>query len=365
MKVSRILLAAFLGLILVAGGAFANGSSESGQKGQPAAVQLKNAPKPFDGSKKVRLALVRQLVEGEFMQMFEAGAKKQAAALGIELTVLGKQNDNQAEANFVYQAADMGVDGIIIDHGLSETMSKPAADIVDKGIPVVAFDVDLKNPKINQVAQDDYLHGKNIGTTLLNDFNAKVLVGYTTFPGCLPLDKRDVSWVEIKKANPGLVQVVQTGTFDSPISVKNADQAKAVLQAHPEIQAWLATYDEMAKGVFMALKELNLTSKVRLYSVDISTQDIQMMKEEGSPWAATSACNPAAVGAVCVRAMALKLAGQQLAHDITIPPTVFTQKELRDQKVENMGDLLTKFPKFRDVDQALAPWIPPAESTGL
>ena len=128
--------------------------------------------------------------------------------------------------------------------------------------------------------------------------------------------------------------------------------------------AWLATYDEMAKGIYMAVEELNLTSKVRIYSVDISTQDIQMMKKPGSPWAATSACNPAAIGAVSVRAMALKLAGATLPHDITIPPTVFTQQQLKDQNVENMNDLLQKFPKFRDVDQALAPWIP-AETAGF
>ena len=59
-----------------------------------------------------------------------------------------------------------------------------------------------------------------------------------------------------------------------------------------------------------------------------------------------------------VRAIALKITGTALPHDITIAPTVFTQQQLRDQNVENMDDLLKKFPKFRDVDQALAPWIP-------
>ena len=235
---------------------------------------------------------------------------------------------------------------------------KPAADAVAKGIPVVAFDVDCKNPQINQIAQDDGANGMNIAKTLVADFNGKALVGYTNVAGFLPLDKRDVSWEKVKKANPGITEVSRTGTLDSPISVKNADQAKAVFQAHPDIVAWLAMYDEFAKGINMALDELDMNSKVRLYSIDISTQDIQAMKKPGSPWAATSACNPAAIGAVSVRAIALKIAGTALPHDITIAPTVFTQQQLRDQNVENMDDLLKKFPKFRDVDQALAPWIP-------
>ena len=83
-----------------------------------------------------------------------------------------------------------------------------------------------------------------------------------------------------------------------------------------------------------------------------------MMKKPGSPWVATSACNPGAIGAVSVRAIALKIADKPLPHDITIQPTVFTQQELRKKGVTNMSDLLQKFPKFRDVEQALAPWIP-------
>ena len=201
------------------------------------------------------------MLEGEFMQMYEAGAKNQAKALGIELIVLGKQGDNEAEANFVYEAIDLGVDGIIIDHGLSETMVKPAADVLAKGIPVVAFDVDLKILRSTRSHRTTPRMGRISRSTLVKDFNGKALVGYTYVAGILPLDKRNVSWVKIKQANARIVEVAQTGTLDSPISVKNADQAKAVLQANPEIVAWLAMYDEIAKGIYMALEELNLTAK--------------------------------------------------------------------------------------------------------
>ncbi len=100
---------------------------------------FKRCSSPFDGSKKVHVALIRQMIEGEFMQTYRAGAQIQADLLGIKLTVFGKHMDNQAEANFIYQAINMGVDGIIIDHGLSETMIKPASDAIKAGIPVVAF----------------------------------------------------------------------------------------------------------------------------------------------------------------------------------------------------------------------------------
>ncbi len=322
------------------------------------AAAIEGAPAPFDGSKKIRVALIRQMVEGEFMQMYRAGAERQAKLLGIDLTVFGKNMDNQAEANFVYQAINLGVDGIIIDHGLTETMKKPAADAVAKGIPVVAFDVDLKNPDINQIAQDDHLLGRLSLEALVKDFNGKANVGYVYVAGILPLDKRDESFTQIKKEYPGIKEVARTGTLESPFSVKNAEQVKATLRAHPEINAYFAPYDEFGKGVIMALEENNMTDKVKVYTADISTQDIQLMIKDGSPWAATAATNPAAIGATSVRAIALRIAGQKLDHDITIPPMLFTQKMLRDAGVRNMKQLRQKFPAFNHVDRAMAPWIP-------
>ena len=325
---------------------------------------LKGAPAPFDGKKQIHLALIRQMVEGEFMQMWQAGAERQAALLGVKLTVFGKNMDNEAQANFVYQAINMKVDGIILDHGLSETLTKPAADAVAAGIPVVAFDVDLKNPAINQIAQDDPKLGMMSLQALLKDFDKKANVGYVYVAGILPLDKRDTSFTQVKKENPAVKEVARTGTLDSPFSVKNADQVKAALKAHPEINAFFAPYDEFGKGVILALDELGLTSKVKVYTADISTQDIELMTKDGSPWAATAATNPSAIGAVAVRTIALKLAKQTLDHDILIPPTLFTQKALKDSGVKNMKELRVKFPDFNKVSVSMAPWIP-VDTSGM
>jgi simple sugar transport system substrate-binding protein len=339
-----VVLSIVLGMLFGANSALAKG--------------LKGAPAPFDGSKKIHIALIRQMTEGEFMQTYRAGAQIQANLLGIKLTVFGKSMDNQAEANFVYQAINMKVDGIIIDHGLSETMMKPAADAIKAGIPVVAFDVDLKNPKIPQIAQDDELLGMLALKAMVKDFNGKANVGYVSIAGILPLDKRDRSWQKIKKENPGIKEIVKTGTLESPIASKNANQVKAVLLAHPEINAFFAPYDELGKGVVQALREARKQDKVKVYTADISTQDIREMIKPDSPWAATAATNPASIGAVSVRAIALKVAGMKIPHNILIPPMLFTAKELRKMKIKNMKQLRKKFPKFNSVDLLNYPWIP-------
>ena len=321
-------------------------------------TKLEGAPAPFDGSKKMHFALIRQMVEGEFMQMWQDGAQKQADLMGIKLTVFGKNMDNQAQSDFIYQAINMKVDGIILDHGLTETLSKPAADAVATGIPVVAFDVDVKHPEINQIAQDDHALGRMSLDAMNKDYNQKANIGYVYFAGILPLDKRDQSFTEFKKEFPNMKEIVRTGTVESPFSVKNAEQVKAVLKANPQINAYFAPYDEFAKGVVLALEEEGLTDKVRVYSIDISTQDIELMIKEGSPWVATATANPTQAGALCVRALALKVAGEPIPQNILIESHLFTQDMLRKAGVKNMEELEIKFPEFNKTTNMTASWIP-------
>ena len=321
-------------------------------------TKLEGAPAPFDGSKKMHFALIRQMVEGEFMQMWQDGAQKQADLMGIKLTVFGKNMDNQAQSDFIYQAINMKVDGIILDHGLTETLSKPAADAVASGIPVVAFDVDVKHPEINQIAQDDHALGRMSLDAMNKDYNQKANIGYVYFAGILPLDKRDQSFTEFKKEFPNMKEIVRTGTVESPFSVKNAEQVKAVLKANPQINAYFAPYDEFAKGVVLALEEEGLTDKIKVYSADISTQDIELMIKDGSPWVATAATSPRLIGALSVRALALKIVGEEIPHDILITPILFTQDMLRKAGVKNMEELEIKFPEFNKTTNMTASWIP-------
>ena len=321
-------------------------------------TRLEGAPAPFDGSKKLHFAVVRQALEGEFLQMWQDGAQKQANMLGIKLTILGKNMDNQAQADFVYQAINMKVDGIILDHGLPETLQKPAADAVAAGIPVVAFEVDVNNPEINQITQDNYALGKASLEAMIKDYNGQANIGYIYFAGQLPLDKRNEAFTDLKKEFPNMKEIARSGTLESPFAVKNAEQVKAVLKTNPQINAYFAPFDEFAKGVVLALEEEGLTDKIKIYSVDITTQDIELMIKEGSPWAATAATSPRLIGALSVRALALKVAGEPIPHDILISPTLFTQSMLREAGVRNMEELEIKFPDFNKTTNMTASWMP-------
>src|SRR6202012_1550322 len=124
--------------------------------------------------------------------------------------------------------------------------------------------------------------------------------------------------------------------------------------AHPEIRVVFAPYDEFARGAKLAADEANLSSKLRIYSADISTSDIEAIRAPNSAWVATAATNPAVVGAVSVRAAALLLAGQEPEHHIVVKPTLITRDDLVKNNIKTIAELGEKFPAFRSSDAARA-----------
>ena len=124
------------------------------------------------------------------------------------------------------------------------------------------------------------------------------------------------------------------------------------------MQAIFAPYDEITKGTVQAVIQNNMQSKVKVYGIDISNADLQVMTAADSPWVATSATDPAAVGAGVVRTLALQLAGQLNATTEQFPAVTITQKFLSDNSVTNVSELRVAEPKLKLDTTLVADWLP-------
>lgn len=324
------------------------------------AAPLKGAPAPFDKGG-VKVALVNYLSTGDFFQAYEAGAQKQAKALGIDLRIYEGRQDAAEQREQIQQAISLGVSAIIVNHGLPESLKDVVQRALDKGIKVVAFDVDLGNPKVPQIEQSDHDLAALLLDQAVKDNGNAFSAGYVYVAGFAPLDRRDAVWRDFKTAHPKVQEKARWGTVDNPIAQSVANQAAAAYRAHPEIRVVFAPYDEFARGAKLAADEANLASKLRIYSADISTSDIEAIRAPNSAWVATAATNPAVVGAVSVRAAALLLAGQEPEHRIVVKPALITRDDLLKNNIRTIAELGQKFPAFRASDAATAAWIPAAD----
>jgi simple sugar transport system substrate-binding protein len=306
----------------------------------------------------VRIALVRQLSQGDFFQAYLSGVEQMSAALNINLQVFDAKGDPSLQADLMEQAINTKPDGIILQHGLTENMAPLAQKALDMGIKVVAFDVNVNNSNIPQIEQSDQLLAQLALDQAIKDNGESFNVGYVYVAGFAPLDRRDEKWKEYKNKYSGIKELAQFGAVNDSTAQTVADQGRAVILGNPEMNVIFAPYDEFAKGAKMAVDEAGKNTKIKIYSADISTADIQLMIEKDSAWVATAATNPAVVGKVSVRSLAMLIAGENPGASIIVPPTLITQKMLRDLKITNMEELGNNMPQFSMADVANPSWMP-------
>ena len=317
---------------------------------------LAGAPAPFDKGG-VEIAVVSFLGSGDWLQAFEAGTKRQAEALGVTLTLSQARNDNDTQRNLVEQAINRGVKGIIINNGRPEVLKDVAQKALDAGIKVVAYDVDLDNPAIPQIEQSDKDMARLVLEQAVKDKGDGFTAGAVYVAGFAPLDRRYAVFKDFVEKHK-LTEKAVWGVVNDTVPASVADQTKAVLRANPDISIIFTPWDEFAKGVKLATDELGVSDKVKIYGVDTSTADIQLMIEPDSAWVATAATNAAVVGEVAVRAVSLSIAGQDPGRSVLLQPTLVTRDDLVNNKIETIEDLQQKFPAFSASDAATASWIP-------
>ncbi|MBV8417937.1 MAG: substrate-binding domain-containing protein [Verrucomicrobia bacterium] len=316
-----------------------------------------SAPAPFDKGH-VKIALVSYLSQGDYFEAYEAGVARQAKALGVTLRIFQGKQDAALQREQIEEAIGLGVNGIIVSHGQPESVKDVVQKALDAGIKVIAKDIDLGNPKVPLISQNDHEIAGQVLAQALKDNGTSFPAGYVFVAGFRPLELRGEIWADVKKSNAGIVQKAQWGAVDTNTATTVASQTAAVLRANPDIKVVFAPYDEFARGVKIGATEAGLGDKIKIYSADISTSDIQDMREQGSPWVATSATNPAVVGEVSLRAVALLIAGQDPGKVIEVKPYLITRDDLIRNDIKTVADLDTKLPGFGTSDQATAAWIP-------
>jgi simple sugar transport system substrate-binding protein len=312
-------------------------------------------PAPFDAAP-VKIAMVRQSGAGDYFQQWGGGAQKQAEALGFQMQVYDAQADNATQATQMQTAIDSGVAGIIVDHGLADTMNPLITKALDKGIPVAVYDVETVDPRVIHTTQSDADMATKVLTVMAEDLGKDAQVGYVNVLGIAPLDRRNVVWEQFVKDN-NWVQKFFVGKFTNAVATDNAVLADAALKANPDVKGIFAPYDELTKGTLSAVKNNGLSDKIKVYGIDISNADLELMTAPGSPWMATAATDPAGVGAAVVRAMALKMANQLEGTDFKFPAALITQKYLNDNGITNMDQLRVAMPELAEAGQMIACWI--------
>ncbi|MEY8711281.1 sugar ABC transporter substrate-binding protein [Mangrovibacter phragmitis] len=324
----------------------------------PAAIADHNGP--------IRIAVIRNLGSDDNTSQFLAGAIQQGKKLGFKVSVFLTNGDDARFQDFVNQAISQKYDGIILSQGREPYSTALVKRIVDSGIKVSVFDTAVTGniPGVTATQQDDASLTRLSFGQLVKDFNGKANIIKLWVAGFPPMERRQAEYEKMRKDNPGIHELESIGAVSSDVQGDTANKVGAVLAKYPKgkIDAIWGTWDAFSQGAYKALEE-NGRTEIKLYSIDASNQDLQLMREANSPWKVTAAVDPKLIGAINVRLVAYKIAGEPTPATYDFKAAVIPQALLAGHSGNvNMASLSKIIPGWGQSQDFIAPWFATLEA---
>ncbi|TXC89311.1 sugar ABC transporter substrate-binding protein [Metabacillus litoralis] len=318
--------------LLLTGCSSSGDSTEStAAKGNPD-VSLENVPERFANGEGAKIKVIRKIGGDDHTAQFLAGAKEEGEALGFTVDVFTANGDTAKFHDAIAQGLTEDYDGFIISHGDDDATVEAVQKLVDAGKSVVTFDSNDKLSTIEGVtltSQDDEALAKLALDQLVKDFNGEAKIAYLWVDGFPPMVRRNKVYQEILDNNPGIKEIERFGVAAEDTSVQTQNAVASMLNKHPkgEIDAIFATWDAFAIGAARAIKEAG-RDEIKIYGIDVSNADLQEIQTEESSWKYTAAVDPKLIGAVDMRLLAKKLAGEETPPTYNLEASLISQEAL-------------------------------------
>ncbi|MCU5775663.1 sugar ABC transporter substrate-binding protein [Erwiniaceae bacterium BAC15a-03b] len=309
----------------------------------------------------VRIAVIRNLGSDDNTTQFVAGAIQEGKKLGFKVSTFLSNGDDARFQDFVNQAISQKYDGIILSQGRDPYSTQLVKRITEAGIAVSVFDTAVNGtiPGVTVTQQDDAsLTNMSVGQ-LIKDFNGKANIIKLWVAGFPPMERRQAAYQALLKQNPGIHELESIGAVSSDVQGDTANKVGAVLAKYPKgkVDAIWGTWDAFSQGAYKALQE-NGRTEIKLYSIDVSNQDLQLMREAGSPWKVSVAVDPKLIGATNVRLIANKIAGEPTPATYDFKAAVIPQALLVSQPgAVNVAGLGKIIPGWGQTEDFIQPWF--------
>lgn len=330
-KQSILLIAILLLLSLLLAACQPKGESlaqeEADSEGQTATSEHELAGK--------NVALILQQNLGTFSAQYIAGVKEQAEKFGGNVTVFNAEGDLAKMASNLDAAINQGVDAILIDHGTKEALNQGVEKAVEQGIPVVAFDAGVDVDGVVSLEQGDQLMAELTLNKLAEDSNGEANIVKIWTAGFAPMERRQIAYEKFLNENPGIKEIAAFGAATPNTALDTQAQMEAILKQYPnegDITAVWAAWDEFAKGAVRAIEQAGRTD-IKVYSIDMSDEDLQMIQKDGSPWVASAAVDPTDIGRIQVRYAYQLINGEQPEERVVLEPVFIDATELPEETV--------------------------------
>ena len=290
---------------------------------------------------KIRIAVVPKSDGSMFWKSIHAGVKIGAiAASGVDIIWKAPQteSDKEQQIAIIEQCITDGVSGIVLSPINYDALSKPVSKAMKKKIPVLIFDSALKGKAGKDFISFVGIDNRNAGSTageylakLLNDRGKVVLLRYVK--GQANTTEREEGFLESIARHENIQIIVKDRYAGGTI-----DEAKKtstdLLSQLKEADGIFCPNELSTIGMLLALRDANLTGKVKFIGFDTPTSVVEALKK--GEISALIAQDPSRMGYLSVKTLVDYIRGKEVAPTIDAGVHVINRDNLNDPEIQKL-----------------------------
>jgi len=291
-------------------------------------------------SGQLKIAVIPKGTTHIYWKSVEAGANKAASELGVKVTFIGPQreDDRSQQIDLVTNQA-LQNDAIVLAPLDAVALRDAAKSVAEKGKPVVIIDSSLADSAsfITSYVATDNREGGRIGARRLAELlggKGKVAV-LRYMQGSASTEQREEGFLEEIKKSPG-IEVVSAEQFAGATASQAQDVATNLLTRLAagdalSIQGIFCSNQTNSYGMLQALRGKNLGGKVKFVGFDCDATFLDAMKK--GEMHGTVLQDPVNMGYLGVKTAVAKLKGEKLEAVIDTGATLVTPENLDEPKI--------------------------------
>jgi ribose transport system substrate-binding protein len=282
------------------------------------------------------LELVVGTKSDDFYVTMECGAKAEAKALGVNLTVTGPADFSASEQAPILNAVAVSKpDALIVAPTDASALNPELTRISGEGVKMVFVDTTTSDPS---VAVSHITSNNVAGGALAADSLAKAIGGKGTVavidvnPGISTTDQRIQGFAQEMKAKYPGVTVLST-QYDNDSSSTAATQVAGDITAHPNLSGVFATNVLSAQGAATGVQHAGRSGKVKVATFDADPQQMQALTQNVIQLAVAQ--SPYLEGQDGVEQAVNALTGKSVTANIATPLVAITQQNMNQSSIKN------------------------------
>ncbi|NLC26640.1 MAG: sugar ABC transporter substrate-binding protein [Fastidiosipila sp.] len=301
--------------------------------------------KDADEKGDITIGFAGMTLNNEFHVMVANGAELKAEELGVKIDIQAGDQHASADAQLqiIENFIENEVDGIIIVPSAPEGLLAALNKAKENNIPVINLDtaidaqvVEDSGMEVPFYGTDNYEGAKLAGEYVAENFEpgtkTAILTGIEGHKNAA--DRRNGF---IEGAGDG-IEVVAEQSANWEVD-QGYTAAQNIIQAHPDLQLFFCSNDNMGIGALRAVQEVGLEDQIQIIGFDAVSAALELV--ESGEFLLTVAQYPGKMGEMGVENLVKKINGEEIPQEIDTGTELVTKDNLdkfREEISKYLGD---------------------------